>query len=153
MFFYTWDLNCDWFSFAVNIFDSEWLFEVIVQYPFGSTHSGLFRLSAMLILFNFNVYYFLFYCRSSISYRCRQVFHATLIKTKITWWCLPNSPQKFKNSANIKGQWAGAIVGAPVIVIKIFPLRTIASRTADKPLSGLRGLGLHPDWKGAVIIN
>lgn len=111
------------------------------------------QLSAMLILLNFNVYYFLFYCRSSISYRCRQVFHATLIKTKITWWCLPNSPQKFKNSANIKGQWAGAIVGAPVIVIKIFPLRTIASRTADKPLSGLRGLGLHPDWKGAVIIN
>jgi len=45
MFFYTWDLNCDWFSFAVNIFDSEWLFEIIVQYSFGSTHS------AMLFLF------------------------------------------------------------------------------------------------------
>lgn len=56
MFFYTWDLNCDWFSFAVNIFDSEWLFEIIAQYSFGSTHSAMLFLSNLVfIIFSFIV--------------------------------------------------------------------------------------------------
>lgn len=42
----------------------------------------------------------------------------------------------------------GAIVEALVKAIKIFVL-PIAFRSAGKPSEWLRGLWLHPDWKGA----